>query len=443
MQGYFPPQEGCKNCGAQLTPQRTGRPGEYCGTACRQAAYRRRRKEEQLDTAALDRDLNACAQILEAEVQQLFRALEEPHVPGEAGPLTTLVEIQQHVERMLPGAVGRARHRGVSWARIADVLSLNKDSVRRKYGKYDVGRHLQRIARPRQSVPPSPAASWKRGPGNDDDADTHRAGTPDAVDTGSTGSTGSTGPTGPASGQVPSSTGLAPVLSHLQRASRLSLRSLGERTSLSASHLSRILSGERFPDWSVTARIARACGADPCALRKVWEDAETRRGTKRRGELSLDSALRYLHRRAGTPSTWSMAVASSGILNRDEITAMLDGTAVPDWDIVERLIMVLDGEPAYFAPLWKSAHNRPTPSPPPATGPSPRPPRTRTRVRAATQLEEMLAAFSAALSSSHPLPVTPGPLPTAAPATPSPPLRPHPMPAPIPALANWGNVLQT
>ncbi|GAU64759.1 hypothetical protein SSP35_01_00950 [Streptomyces sp. NBRC 110611] len=448
MQGYFPPQEGCKNCGAQLTPQRTGRPGEYCGTACRQAAYRSRRKRERLDTAALDRDLNACAQILEAEVRQLVRALEEPHVPGEAGPLTTLVEIQQHVEKMLPGAVGRARHRGVSWARIADVLSLNKDSVRRKYGKYDVGRHLQRIAnRPRQSVPPSPGASWQHGPGNDDDADTHRddthrAHTPDAADTAPTPPLppSPASPPAPPPDEVPSSTGLAPVLSHLQRASRLSLRSLGERTSLSASHLSRILSGERFPDWSVTARIARACGADPCALRKVWEDAEIRRGTKRRGELSLDSALRYLHRRAGTPSTWSMAVASSGILNRDEITAMLDGTAVPDWDIVERLIMVLDGEPAYFAPLWKSAYNRPTPPPPPsATRSAPRPPRP----RAATQLEEMLAAFSAALSSSHPLPVTPVPLPSTAPPPASSPLRPHPIPAPIPALANWGNVLPT
>ncbi|MFE0190961.1 helix-turn-helix domain-containing protein [Streptomyces sp. NPDC058989] len=149
---------------------------------------------------------------------------------------------------------------------------------------------------------------------------------------------------------VPAPTGLAPVLSHLQRASKLSLRILGERASLSASHLSRILSGERFPDWPVTARIARACGADPCALRKVGEDAETHRADKRHKEHTLDSALRYLHHRAGAPTTWSMAVASSGTLDQDEINAILDGATVPDWDIVRRLVLVVDGEPTYFEP---------------------------------------------------------------------------------------------
>ncbi|MFI6771156.1 helix-turn-helix domain-containing protein [Streptomyces sp. NPDC050355] len=424
MQGYFPQQECCKNCGAELKQKRTGRPGEYCGTTCRQAAHRKRQQRGRLDTAALDAELTVCAATLEADVRHLVRALEEPYAPGEAGPLTTLVRIQQQVEKMLPGAVGRARRRGVSWARIGAVLSLNKDTVRRKYG--DVDRLVQRMALPRRPASPAPVPALNRGPGHDDsDADAHRTRIPAAVP--------ERAPT-----DVPAPTGLAPVLSHLQRASKLSLRILGERTSLSASHLSRILSGERFPDWPVTARIARACGADPCALRKVWEDAETHRADKRHKEHTLDSALRYLHHRAGEPSTWSMAVASSGTLDQDEISAVLDGTTVPDWDVVCRLVLVLDGEPTFFEPLWETAFHRATEQPPPPiTRQPPAPPR-----RTATHLEELLRAYSSALSSTAPL--LPAPAGTAAAPRPSPfLLRRHPMPAPIPALAHWGDALPT
>ncbi|WP_425541303.1 helix-turn-helix domain-containing protein [Streptomyces rimosus] len=74
----------------------------------------------------------------------------------------------------------------------------------------------------------------------------------------------------------------------------MSLRSLGEATRLSSSYLSRIMSGERFPSWDATARLARACGADPAVLCKIWEDAQARRTSH-----TLASALRYLHRLPG------------------------------------------------------------------------------------------------------------------------------------------------
>ncbi|MFE0190960.1 hypothetical protein [Streptomyces sp. NPDC058989] len=181
MQENFPPQVRCANCDSELKTQRTGRPGEYCGTACRQAAHRKRQQRQRLDTAALDAELTACAATLGADVRHLVRALEKPYAPGEAGPLTTLVRIQQQVEKMMPGAVGRARRRGVSWARIGTALSLNKDTVRRKFGDSD--RLVQRMTLPRRPAPPPPAPTSNRVPNHDDDsdADTHRERLPAAV----------------------------------------------------------------------------------------------------------------------------------------------------------------------------------------------------------------------------------------------------------------------
>ncbi|WP_309030045.1 helix-turn-helix domain-containing protein, partial [Streptomyces alfalfae] len=46
---------------------------------------------------------------------------------------------------------------------------------------------------------------------------------------------------------------------------------------MSASVLSRLMTGERFPSWKNVAAIARACGADPDVLRTVWEASSARR----------------------------------------------------------------------------------------------------------------------------------------------------------------------
>ncbi|MEU1853718.1 helix-turn-helix transcriptional regulator [Streptomyces sp. NPDC019990] len=70
---------------------------------------------------------------------------------------------------------------------------------------------------------------------------------------------------------------LASVLSSLQRASGLSLRTLANRTGLSASYLCRLMSGERFPAWKNVAVLARACGADPGVLRRAWKASSARR----------------------------------------------------------------------------------------------------------------------------------------------------------------------
>ncbi|AJC62097.1 helix-turn-helix transcriptional regulator [Streptomyces sp. 769] len=397
--------EFCSNCGERLKPQRTGRPAEYCDTTCRQEAHRKqnRHTNDPASTCELDVVLFDLTGNLRDEVRHLLNALENPHTPAEE-PLASLMRIQQQAEKILPGMVGRARLRGVSWPRIGDVMSLHKDTVRRKYP--DVDRILQRFARPRRPIPLPPSTA-DRCPGSGDDSDTSHA------------------PKAHSQIADPAVTSqLAPVLSHLQRASKISLRVLGERTGLSAGHLARICSGERFPDWETTAAFARTCGADPAALRKVWEDADRHRTTKRCTTTSLDSALRYLHQRAGSPSIRSIVIASSNLLSEDEVTATLDGATVPDWEVIRRLVFVLDGEPSFFHPLWEEASTRRATQKPTPTRHSPR------RPRSAGRLEELLTTFGNALATSPwQNPHLTNPL--------SDFLRQHPVPTPIPALTQW------
>ncbi|MFD4955179.1 helix-turn-helix domain-containing protein [Streptomyces sp. NPDC058451] len=116
---------------------------------------------------------------------------------------------------------------------------------------------------------------------------------------------------------------LATVLSSLQRASGLSVRALAIRSNVSPSFLSRLMSGERFPAWKYVAAIARACGADPEVLRKVWEASNARRDSQPR-PASLASALRFLHLRAGSPTPWAIAITSGNQLEEDYVAGLLE-----------------------------------------------------------------------------------------------------------------------
>ncbi|MGW1008107.1 helix-turn-helix domain-containing protein [Streptomyces sp. NPDC002520] len=186
---------------------------------------------------------------------------------------------------------------------------------------------------------------------------------------------------------------LATVLSSLQRASGLSLRALATRTGLSASYLSRLMSGERFPTWKYVAALARACGADPEVLRRVWEASNARRDSQA-APASLASALRFLHQRAGSPTAWAIAVTSGNTLDQDHIAALLKGSITGEWEDVERLVQLLDGEPSYFLPLWKAeAATQHESAPLPST--------TKCPVRddvppASTRVEDLLIAFRGA-----------------------------------------------
>ncbi|WP_326693392.1 helix-turn-helix domain-containing protein (plasmid) [Streptomyces sp. NBC_01795] len=132
---------------------------------------------------------------------------------------------------------------------------------------------------------------------------------------------------------------LAPVLSRLQRAARMPLRHLGLRVGVSASYLSRVLAGQRFPSWEVTERLGRALGADVCTLRRIWEDEDRyltveKLHRKSRASTSLGkatpgadlaSALSALHQRCGTPTARAIAIVLDHALTPEQISAALNG----------------------------------------------------------------------------------------------------------------------
>ncbi|MFC7895427.1 helix-turn-helix domain-containing protein [Streptomyces sp. NPDC057381] len=292
--------------------------------------------------------------------------------------------------------VARTKLRGASWEQIAAPLGMNKDAVRKKWSPPRRTAGAQQPLRPpRPPATPPPGSTPVRRPATDGE------------DTGPVSPTGR-GAASAARGAIASDAGcqdLATVRSSLQRASGLSLRALAARSNLSASFLSRLMIGERFPSWKNVAAIARACGAAPDVLRQVWEASAARRDSPPR-PASLAAALRFLHQRAGSPAPWAIAITSGHTLDQNHITALLAGTATAAWEDVQRLIQVLDGEPSYFLPLWQAETARTTPPPPsPATPTKSTPP-------PGHRAEELLTAFSSALAP---------PLRTPPPATHSPP----------------------
>ncbi|MFE7707275.1 hypothetical protein ACFU6I_16030 [Streptomyces sp. NPDC057486] len=171
---------------------------------------------------------------------------------------------------------------------------------------------------------------------------------------------------------------------------------------------------ERFPSWEATASIARACGADPEVLRKVWEDADARRSRTSRPE-TLASALRYLHQRAGNPTPWSVSVNSGHTLAQDRITDLLNGATTGTWEDVQVPVQTLDGEYAYFEPLWQQATSEHT---------TPRHPRPQTREPPAGSKNS--SPPSATSSAPPPAPETPPGPPPSRPPPPGPTDKPQP-----------------
>ncbi|MFB6878383.1 helix-turn-helix domain-containing protein [Streptomyces sp. NPDC056323] len=379
----------CKRCGGRREPQHTGRPGEYCGTKCRQAAHAERHKAPPPDTADFDhallRELDAAC----VEIRDLQCALRTS--PQAEDPLKRLLHLQRRIDQLTPAVVGRTKRLGTSWEVLGQLLGMNKDTVRKKYNSSVVQRALTRAhikspaarpaspripaATPAPPVPPAEPVAPEPFDGQGSSFD-------------STGSERSE--PSPGTGPSPGPEDFACVLSNLQRASRYSLRTLSKKSGLSPSFLSRAMNGERFPSWEAAADIARACGADPEVLKKVWDDADARRVRKPRPE-TLASALRFLHQRAGSPAPWALSVNSGYALSQDRITNLLNGATIGTWEEVQTLVHTLDGEYTFFEPLWKQAATE-------HAAPAPQPPGQGTTSR----LEELIGAFNNILATGRP-----------------------------------------
>ncbi|GAA3029095.1 hypothetical protein GCM10020000_02100 [Streptomyces olivoverticillatus] len=252
------------------------------------------------------------------------------------------------------------RAEGMPWKDIAAAARISASTARRRWSSARLDRELRHLAPP-VAQPAQPSGRGRHLPRQSPAEDGAPPGTSDKA--------------APPPEETPltSAQQLAAALSHLQRASRLPMRELGQAAGVSASYVSRVLSGERVPSWDVTRRIAVACGGDPPAIRTLWRTA---RGLTTSAKIApvdavdaVHAALRGLYLSAGQPDPHDISLGCHNTMTEREITATLDGERLPDWPTLGRLVLALDGRPATMRPLWEAAHRNPAPAA------SPRPPR--------------------------------------------------------------------
>ncbi|WP_078893570.1 helix-turn-helix transcriptional regulator [Streptomyces sp. CT34] len=365
---------GCPNQVASGTGP--GRRRKYCSEACGRAVRKIRSSQRIPDTKAHDEDARHVVDDLAVRVA----VLREQIYAGEAlAGLRQVVTLSSEVNDVTAAVVQQARDRGYKGPAIAKALSMTVDKVGRTYSAECVIRRMakRRDRRPAGPPPPFPARtdpppafartdpSMPSGrhaaltPGSRTGVDgegrctggVRHSGQRRSYSGGGAGAGGAAGPDNGPPGQD-SVRALASALSHLQRTSDKTLKALGGEARVSASYISRILSGERSPSWKVTRRMVHACGGDPEAIRPLWDAAHGRR-LARAG--SLHAALRGLYLSAACPDLVQIRVSSGNIVTEREITGLLHGSLVPDWETVGRIVGVLHGRPDDIRPLWDHA----------------------------------------------------------------------------------------
>ncbi|MGW2672357.1 helix-turn-helix domain-containing protein [Streptomyces sp. NPDC001272] len=385
--------EVCEFCRAPFdagAALKTGRPRKFCTDACRQAAYRARKEAAPVTpvvaTVALPRPqrqssrtgqpedgktqrpvppspdsdeiLTEILKDIQAGARELAKTL--PTADGEH-PLRQVARLQEQLDALTAGMVGRARSHRTTWATIGKILRISEDTARHRFPERVIERSLSRFSRIRSTPPgqgffpklrsipltpitPTETASEAEEPG------------PDAPDAPTT----AREPSGAAYNR------LAPVLSMLLRSAQLTNKDVSARIGCSASYLSRILNGERVPTWPLTQKFARACGADPDVLRKVWEterlsdkardpEPPQEKDHLQPATVRLRAALHTLHTKAGRPIPYDIVVASHWTLEVPQIAALLEGDRIPDWEVIEAFVQLMAGDTTYFSRLWHEA----------------------------------------------------------------------------------------
>lgn len=319
----------------------SGRPRHYCNDACGRAYRRARERYPTPDTLAHNSYAHEVADDLAHDVEQL-RRLARAHQPLDA--LSQILAVERDLEDLKAALVQQARDQREKNAEIARSLHLPPDQLTRKLSAEAVRRRMANRERQPRNRPSRPAPDAdtalaairiprQRRPADRDDATPARAREPDRH-------APSVGPAAV----------LARALSHLQRASTKPFRQLAEEAHISASYVSRVLSGERCPSWKVARTLTLACDGDPAEIQPLWAAA---RGQSPAPRSSLQAALRGLHLSAARPKP--AAISNHTRLSSGDITAMFYGTALPPWEAVEELVTALHAEAASLRPLWDAA----------------------------------------------------------------------------------------
>ncbi|MDT9682825.1 helix-turn-helix domain-containing protein [Streptomyces sp. TRM76323] len=337
MGNTSPTPTTCLHCRAPL-PRTAGpgRPRAYCDRNCRRRAQRRRRQEGGARRpghhfpAAL-----GIAQDLQTAVARLLE-LEHAH-EDLAGLLAQVRHIGAELDHYAAAAVSDARSRGADWEEVARAACQSRSTVRARWGEAVVDRLFRNRAQERSARPgrtPAPPAARHELLAH-------------------------TGAPAPDAAQVArrASRKVASALSFLHRHSALSVEDVAERTGLSPSYVSGVLSGERLPPWTAVRLLAEVFGADPADLRPLWEAgrglARPTGPPLREAVARLSGALRGTYLAAGCPPYERVARASAGLLRADTVENALTGRTVPCWETTSALLTALHAPPGDLRGLWE------------------------------------------------------------------------------------------
>ncbi|MFF4041116.1 helix-turn-helix domain-containing protein [Streptomyces sp. NPDC001816] len=334
MAGTSPRYDSCRYCKERFA--QTSGPGRkrvYCGVECRRKAQRER--DGRLGRQQVRSALPLGRGIAE-DVQALSTALLEAEYDGRAlkDLMHCVSELNRELDHYAAAAVHDARNRGASWDQVAEAARVSATTARTRWPENRVKERLEQRAAQRAAVR-QPSAPLAEGPD-------------------------------PAGGRPLSkaaeraSQKLASALSHLHRASDLTIREVAEQTSLSPSYVSRILSGERKPTWQVVCSLAELFGGDAAELSVLFESAHglvpPARHAVGDAVARLQAALRGLHLAAGRPQAGVIRKASHGALSTQAISEILGGEMIPGWEQTSALVTALGGWPADVRPLWEAVH---------------------------------------------------------------------------------------
>lgn len=324
----------CGFCGASLpAASGPGRRRSYCDEGHRRQAQRRRERER----PAAGHAGTSPGHEIAAEAHRLAGLLLEATYAGEG--LGDLVQraraVQQEIDYFLAAEVGADRDRGARWEDIAKAVNVTAETARAKWSPDRVRRLLDHRAIAQRAAPlPSPrsVSSLQQGEGQK--------------------------PVRPVAATARQR--LAAALSYLQRKSGLSIRVIADRTMLSPSFISRILSGERLPSWDLVCHLCSILGHEPGELRLLCEAAhgieQPPRQTVTEYIAALKAAFRGLHLAAARPTPDEIHRRSHGLVPVQVVAQVLRGDAVPEWEVVGALVTALGGQAADFKPLWEAIH---------------------------------------------------------------------------------------
>ncbi|MGA4838155.1 helix-turn-helix domain-containing protein [Streptomyces sp. G45] len=385
------PPTACVVCDAPLVQRPgAGRRRRYCGTACRRRAQRLR----QARAASAKDQQGPLGRSVAAEVHRLARQLLDAEARAEdLGALLDRAEaVRREVEIYTAAAVQDARHRGAKWEAIAEAAHVAPDTARSRWKPERVARMMDLHANDKRVTPPRPRQGGARRRAEGDEG----AGTPGMSGvTRVPGAARAQGTAGAAQGVARAAQGVAGVkapvgakgpvgrpqdatadtvevqttdsvrqlasaLTQLQANSGMTIREVADSTRLSPSFISRVLSGDRLPNWDLVCSLAVLFDSDPADLHMLYEAAHGITAPARQSVVgaiaALHAAVRGLYLAARRPPVTEIQRRSGNAVSATVVRRTLAGLDVPEWPDLQALITALGGRPADIKPLWEAVH---------------------------------------------------------------------------------------